>query len=277
MLISPRELAERLDKLDDIVVLDASWHMPDTGRDAWAEFEAAHIPGALRFDIDQVSDHASPLPHTLPAPEDFARMVGAMGISNATEVVVYEAGAPFAAPRAWWMFRVMGHEAKMLDGGFAAWKAQGLPTESGPERPREPARFEPRFRRELLADADDVDRILKDGTAAVVDARSAERFRGLVAEPRPGIRSGHMPGARNVHYARLVGPDGRLKDDEALRAAFTEAGVDLGQPVVTTCGSGVTAAILSMALERLGTPSAVYDGSWTEWGGDPERPVAKDG
>lgn len=277
MLISPRELSERLERLDDVVVLDASWHMPDTGRDAWAEFEAAHIPGALRFDIDQVADHRSPLPHTLPSPEDFARMVGAMGISNATEVVVYEAGPPFAAPRAWWMFRVMGHDARMLDGGLARWTAEGLPVESGPERTPSPARFEARLQRQMLADADDVARALQAGDAAVVDARSSERFRGVVEEPRPGIRAGHMPGARNVHYAALVDADGRLKDEAALAAAFREAGVEPGRPVVTTCGSGVTACILAMALDRLGTPAAVYDGSWTEWGGDPSRPVAKDG
>jgi len=277
MLLSPAELSERLQKLSDIIVLDASWHMPDTGRDAWAEYEAAHIPGALRFDIDQVADPRSALPHPLPAPDDFARMVGAMGISNSTEVVVYEAGPPFAAPRAWWMFRVMGHDAKMLDGGLARWRAEGLPVESGPERAPAPQPFEARLQRQLLADADDVARALDTNSAAVVDARSPERFRGVVEEPRPGIRAGHMPGALNLHYATLTDEDGRLKDDEALAAAFRDAGVEIGdKPVVTTCGSGVTAAILAMALDRLGTPSAVYDGSWTEWGGDPSRPVERD-
>jgi thiosulfate/3-mercaptopyruvate sulfurtransferase len=276
MLISPRELSGRLETLEDVVVLDASWHMPDTGRDAWAEFEAAHVPGALRFDIDQVADHASPLPHTLPSPEDFARMVGAMGIGDGTDVVVYEQGAPFAAPRAWWMFRVMGHDAHMLEGGLARWRAEGFPVESGPERGAEPKTFTARLQRHLLADADDVAKALETGSASVADARSPERFTGRVEEPRPGIRSGHMPGARNVHYASLVDAEGRLRDEGSLKAAFRDAGVDLGRPVVTTCGSGVTAAILSMALERIGTPSAVYDGSWTEWGGDPSRPVARE-
>jgi len=170
----------------------------------------------------------------------------------------------------------MGHDATMLDGGLARWRAEGLPLEHGPERRPEPACFNPDFRPQLLADADAVAQALEIGSATVVDARSPERFRGTVEEPRAGVRAGHMPGALNVHYASLVDEDGRLQDDETLKAAFQAAGVDLTRPVVTSCGSGVTAAILTMALDRLGTPSAVYDGSWTEWGGDPARPVARD-
>ena len=270
MLVSPEWLSERL---DGVVVLDASWHMPDTGRDALAEFREAHIPGALRFDIDEVADTASALPHTLPAPDAFAEMVGAMGIGNDTEVVVYEGSAPFAAPRAWWMFRVMGHDAHVLDGGLARWRAEGFPVESGPQREPEPREFLAVFHRELFADARDVADALAKGRT-VADARSPERFAGTVPEPRQGVRAGHMPGASNVPYASLVTEEGRLADEGALREAFRQAGADLDAPVVTTCGSGVTAAILSLALDQLGTTSAVYDGSWTEWGGDPARPLA---
>ncbi|WP_244935170.1 sulfurtransferase [Acuticoccus sediminis] len=271
MLITPQELNAAL---GDVVVLDASWHMPDTRRDGNAEFLAEHIPGARRFDVDAIADTTSGLPHTLPSPEMFAEMIGALGIANDSKVVVYETGRPFAAPRAWWMFRVMGHDALVLDGGLTAWKALGYPVEQGePARPA-PATFVPHFRPELFADGDKVATVLESG-GVVADARAAERFEGRVEEPRPGLRSGHMPGARNVPFVNLIGEDGRLKDEAGLRAAFTEAGVDLSQPVVTTCGSGVTASVLSFALERIGTPSAVYDGSWTEWGGDTARPVVK--
>jgi thiosulfate/3-mercaptopyruvate sulfurtransferase len=270
MLITPQELAERLGR---VAVLDASWHMPASGRNGDAEALDAHIPGAVRFDIDKVSDPASPLPHTLPSPEDFARAAGAMGIGNDTPVVVYEAGAPFAAPRVWWMFRVMGHgDVAVLDGGLAAWRAAGLPVERGETKPPAPRSYTATLRRELLADADAVARTLAAG-GQVADARSPGRFEGSEAEPRAGLRGGHMPGARNVHYASLVA-DGRFKDAAGLRAAFADAGVDLSRPVVTTCGSGVTAAVLALALDRLGTEFALYDGSWTEWGGDPARPVA---
>ena len=271
MLITPEELNARL---GEVVVLDASWHMPDTGRDGNAEFVAARIPGARRFDIDAIADTSSGLPHTLPSPEVFARMVGALGISNDTPVVVYEVGAPFAAPRARWMLRVMGHDAAVLDGGLAAWRAAGYPVAHGAPEDVAPATFVPFYHPEMFADADDVAAALAEGRP-VADARSAERFEGRVDEPRPGLRAGHMPGARNVHYASLLTPEGRLKDEAALRAVFGEAGVDLTKPVVTTCGSGVTASILALALERIGTPAAVYDGSWTEWGGDPARPVVK--
>jgi len=270
MLVSPQWLSERLRR---VVVLDASWHMPDSGRDALAEFREAHIPGAQRFDIDEVADTASPLPHTLPEPQAFGEAVGALGVSNDSEVVIYEAGAPFAAPRAWWMFRVMGHAAHVLDGGLSRWQAEGFPVASGPAPTPAPARFEARLEAAHLADADAVAAELAAG-GAVVDVRSPERFAGRAPEPRPGVRAGHMPGARNLHYAMLVTADGRLKSDEALRETMKSAGIDLDRPVITTCGSGVTAAILAMALERLGTPARVYDGSWTEWGGDPSRPVA---
>ena len=271
MLISPEELTQ---KLGTVVVLDASWHMPDSGRDAQAEFFAGHIPGAVRFDIDVISDPDSGLPHTLPSPAEFARMVGELGIDNETEVVVYEAGAAFAAPRAWWMFRVMGHEnVAMLDGGLARWRDEGHTVEEGPGAAPAPAEFEARLDRTRLADADAVAAVLADG-GMVVDARSPERFEGRAPDPRKGVRPGHMPGAHNVHYAALVGRDGRLKDEAALRKAFEAAGVDLSEPVVTTCGSGVTAAVLTMALETLGTPSALYDGSWAEWGADASRPLA---
>ncbi|WP_075219502.1 sulfurtransferase [Acuticoccus yangtzensis] len=271
MLITPEDLKARL---GDVAVLDASWHMPDAKRDAGAEFAAAHIPGALRFDIDRIADTSSGLPHTLPSPEVFAEMVGALGISNSTPVVVYETGGVFAAPRAWWMFRVMGHDALVLDGGLKAWTDAGYPTESGPPATPAPATFTPTFNPDLFASGDDVAATLAAG-GQVADARSAERYEGRVDEPRPGLRAGHMPGARNVHYASLVTPDGRLKDEAGLRAAFEAGGVDLDRKVTTSCGSGVTASILTLALAKLGTPSAVYDGSWTEWGGDPKREVVK--
>lgn len=271
MLITPEDLKARL---GDVVLLDASWHMPDTKRDANAEFVAAHIPGALRFDIDRIADTSRGLPHTLPSPEMFAEMVGALGISNSTPVVVYETGGVFAAPRAWWMFRVMGHDALVLDGGLKAWTDAGYPTESGPPATPAPATFTPAFNPDLFASGDDVAATLSAG-GQVADARSAERYEGRVDEPRPGLRAGHMPGARNVHYSSLLTPDGRLKDEEGLRAAFEAGGVDLDRKVTTSCGSGVTASILTLALAKLGTPSAVYDGSWTEWGGDPKREVVK--
>lgn len=272
MLITPADLAAKLDR---VVVLDASWHMPDAGRDPDAEFAEAHIPGARRFDIDRIADPASSLPHTLPSPEFFAAAVGALGISNDTDVVVYEAGGTFTAPRAWWMFAVMSKSVEILSGGLKRWRAEGHPVESGPPAPATPATFVPTYDPALFASADDVAAALAAGET-VVDVRSAERFAGRAPEPRAGVRSGHMPGAINLHYAALTGPDGELKSEEELRETVAGAGIDLSAPVTASCGSGVTAAILALALTKIGTPARVFDGSWTEWGSDTSRPVVTD-
>ncbi|MCF3936076.1 3-mercaptopyruvate sulfurtransferase [Acuticoccus sp. M5D2P5] len=272
MLITANELNGCL---KSTVVLDASWHMPDAGRDPQAEYEAGHIPGALRFDIDKIADTSSDLPHTLPTPEAFGKMVGALGISNDSEIVIYEQEGLFAAPRVWWMFRVMGHQAKILKGGLAAWKGAGYPLETGPGRKPFPATFTAIFQKEQFADADTVAKSLKRD-ANVADARGAERFFGRAPEPRPGVRAGHMPGAKNVPYTALLDAQGNIKPDEEVRKTFEAAGVDLDRPVITTCGSGVTASILALALCNVGTEAAVYDGSWTEWGSDEKRPVVTD-
>ena len=272
--VIPDWLAARLDA-PDIVVLDASWYLPAQGRDAAAEYQAAHIPGAIRFDIDAVSDEASPLPHMLPRPEVFASRMRSLGIGDGMQIVVYDGLGLFSAPRVWWMLRTFGvRDVAILEGGFPAWVAADHPTEDGDGRPRDRRHFTARLDHGAVADAGDIARALETGSAQVVDARSGPRFRGEEAEPRPGVRPGHMPGALNLHYAALQS-GGRLKDEASLRVAFAEAGLDLDRPVVTTCGSGVTAAVISLALETLGRPArSLYDGSWSDWGSDPERPVA---
>ena len=258
----------------DIVVLDASWYLPAQGRDAEAEYRAAHIPGAIRFDLDAMSDTDSPLPHMLPRPEVFSSKMRALGVGDGAQVVVYDGMGLFSAPRVRWMLRTFGmREVKILEGGLPAWVAAGYPTEDGEGRPRDRRHFTARLDNGAVADAGDIARALANGSAQVVDARSGPRFRGEEAEPRPGVRPGHMPGARNLHYAALQA-NGRLRDEASLRAAIAEAGVDLDRPVITTCGSGVTAAIVALALETLSKePRALYDGSWSEWGADPARPV----
>ncbi|GJE41541.1 3-mercaptopyruvate sulfurtransferase [Methylobacterium soli] len=273
-LVTPAWLHERLDA-PDIVVLDGSWYLPAAGRDAAAEYRAAHIPGAVRFDIDAMSDEGSPLPHMLPRPEVFASRMRALGLGDGMHVVVYDGMGLFSAPRIWWMLRTFGvRDVAVLDGGLPAWIAAGYPTEEGEPHPRERRHFTARLDQGAVADAGDIARALAGGTTQVVDARSAPRFRGEEAEPRPGVRPGHMPGARNLHYAALQ-RDGRLKDPSELRAVFAESGVDPDRPIITTCGSGVTAAIISLALETLGHPArSLYDGSWSEWGADESRPVA---
>jgi len=259
----------------DLIVLDGSWYLPAQGRDAAGEYRAGHIPGAVRFDIDAVSDETSGLPHMLPRPEVFAARVGALGIGEDSRIVVYDGLGLFSAPRVRWMLQVHGaRDVAILEGGYPAWVAGGGAVETGEGRPHEARAFNARLPAGAVAGAQDVVDALESGSAQVVDARSGPRFRGEEAEPRPGVRPGHMPGARNVHYAALQS-EGRLKDAEALEAVFATNGVDPNRPVITTCGSGVTAAIVALALETLGRPpQALYDGSWSEWGSDPKRPVA---
>ncbi|WP_343116475.1 3-mercaptopyruvate sulfurtransferase [Ostreiculturibacter nitratireducens] len=251
----------------DLRVIDASWYLPDMNRDPKAEYEAAHIPGARFFDIDRISDTRSGLPHMAPTPEMFVSRMRAMGIGDGHQVVVYDGAGMFSAPRVWWLFRLMGKtDVAVLDGGFPKWQAEGRPVEDMPPVMRD-RHISVSRQANLVKDVTQVASASKLGDHAILDARSPGRFRGDEAEPRPGLRSGHIPGSKNVHYRSLLNDDGTMKSPEELVRIFDGVGVDRGKPVITSCGSGVTAAIINLALERMGHRNhALYDGSWAEWG-----------
>jgi thiosulfate/3-mercaptopyruvate sulfurtransferase len=271
--VSTEWLAARLDA-PDLVVVDGSWYLPTLKRDPKAEYREAHIPGAVFFDVDGIADHDSDLPHMLPGPAQFGDAVGELGIGRDDTIVVYDGVGLGSAARVWWTFHIFGaRRVFILDGGLPRWQSEGRPTESGAAK-RAPRRFEAEMNTAGVAMLADIQMALSSGSAQVVDARAADRFRGEAPEPRAGLRSGHMPGARNVPFP-LVLKDGRLAQKEQIEKAFREAGVDLDRPIVTSCGSGVTAAILWLALDAIGkTPSGLYDGSWSEWGARPDTAVA---
>lgn len=267
-------LASHLDA-PDLVIFDGSWHLPTTGRDAKAEYLAEHIPGALFFDIDDLSDEKSDLPHMLPSTVKFASRMKKMGVGDGKRIVVYDSYGLFSAARVWWTFRTMGHQdVAVLNGGLKKWKAEGRPLEDGLPPSRTARHFTPLQNSELIRDIGDMKEYVAKGNMQIVDARPAGRFEGTDPEPRPGLRQGHIPGSKNVPSALIVNADGTIKSKAELEKIFRAAGINPQEPVVTTCGSGVTASMLSLALAVIGqTNAAVYDGSWAEWGKDNGLPI----
>lgn len=265
-LVETDWLAERLNA-PDIVVIDATLYLPTTPRNAYEEYRNAHIPGAVFFDIEELSDATNPLPHMLPSPEKFASRVKAMGIGDGTRVIAYDTQNMSSAARAWWMFRVMGHDdVAVLDGGFSKWRTENRPIETVEPPRRTERHFTVRRNGALVRDLMDMKALLGSSRVQIVDARSAGRFAGVEPEPREVPRQGHIPGSKNLPYTELINKDGTLKSAEELRAAFEARGIDINQPVVASCGSGVTACVIAFGLAQLGRPyAAVYDGSWVEW------------
>ena len=272
-LVSTDWLGSRLGT-PGLVIIDASWHLPAQNRDAKQEYRDGHIPGAVFFDLDAVSAHDTSLPHMMPTPIAFASAMRKLGVPDGAQIVVYDAAGLFSAPRLWWMLRAFGaRDVAILDGGLPKWKAEGRPLEDG-ETIRTPAHFNARLDHSVIASMDDVRKALAENTAQVLDARPAERFRGEAPEPRPGLRMGHMPGAKSTPFGAFV-DNGRLKPAPELVKALDALGVDAGRPAITTCGSGVSAAIVTLALAVAGRqPGALYDGSWAEWGAPDGPPVA---
>ncbi len=251
----------------DLRVVDASWHLPTTGRSAQSEYQHCHIPGAVFFDIDEISDESSELPHMLPPSEKFVSRVRRLGLGDGNRVIVYDSVGLYSAARVWWMFRFFGHtDVAVLNGGLPKWIAEGRPIEDLPPLPQQ-RHFTARRNWLLVRSLDQVARASRDKSEQILDARNSARFSGQETEPRPGLRAGHIPGSRNLPIDQLLEEDGTVRSEDETRKRFKEAGIDLERPVVATCGSGVTAAVLNLALHRVGhTSNALYDGSWAEWG-----------
>jgi len=277
-LVSTEWLAEHL-SAPDVHVVDASWYLPAMNRDPKAEYAEAHIPGAVYFDIDEIADTNNPLPHMLPSPEKFSSRVRKLGLGDGVRIVIYDGMGLFSAARVWWMFRYFGHDdVAVLDGGLPKWRAEGRPLESLDPMPRD-RHFTARVNGLLLRDFDQVKANVGSSREQVLDARSAGRFTGAEPEPRAGLKSGRIPGSLNLPFNELVDANtGTMKPADALRQAYEAAGIDFNRPVITSCGSGVTASALTLGLYLLGHRDvSVYDGSWSEWGGREDAPIETGG